>query len=670
MKAAGILAGLVKSRRAALALECGLVFVLAAALIWPLFKLKYMDNWASIEATFISDARMLKENLPHPGWQPYWYCGTRWDYVYPPALRYGTALLSAAVKNMVPARAYHLYTAIFYALGMVGVYLLVRVGSQSRRAAWFSAAAVATLSPIFLFAKDIRVDARVAHSLPQRLNALLRYGEGPHMSALAVLGFALALAWLALPARRPAMLALASAACALVVSNNFYGATALACFYPFLVWALWLAHKDRRILYRAAAIPLLAWGLTAIWLTPSFVHITTRNLKLVSRPGNLWSWIVLALFAAVFAALTWRWARGKQQRAWAVFLVGAASFIWLFVLGERFVNFRVFGEPGRMCPEFDLLTLIGAIEVLRRLWPKPAGKAVVSMAALAAVYFAWPYLRHAHSRDLYPKDDQPQARVEYEITEWIRRHYPESRALTSGSVRFWYNAWFDGAQIGGGSEQGLLNESVMPAQWELTAGESPELARYWLLATGADLAIVHDKTSREIYHDFAAPEKFEGLPVVYDNKRGDKIYRIPRRYPGLARVVDMKLAEIIPPAGLTWDPEALRAYVNLIENGPRQPALWRRIDFRTMRVATVVAPGQAIVVMESYDPYWRAWSQGIRLKTRRDPMGFLLIEAPAGRHDILIRFETPLENRIGAAVTLLSLAAVLYLLWIARKPRN
>src|SRR5579871_3071689 len=96
--------------------------LLALALVGPLFKVKYLDNWPSIESTFISDARILAEHLPHPAWQPLWYCGTRFDYIYPPALRYGTALLSLAA-GISTARAYHLYTAFFSALGIAGVYL-------------------------------------------------------------------------------------------------------------------------------------------------------------------------------------------------------------------------------------------------------------------------------------------------------------------------------------------------------------------------------------------------------------------------------------------------------------------------------------------------------------------------------------------------------------------
>ena len=72
------------------------VLLIACWLIGPLFKLEFLDNWGSIESTFIADARLLREHLPHPAWQPLWYCGTRFDYIYPPALRYGTALLSLA----------------------------------------------------------------------------------------------------------------------------------------------------------------------------------------------------------------------------------------------------------------------------------------------------------------------------------------------------------------------------------------------------------------------------------------------------------------------------------------------------------------------------------------------------------------------------------------------
>src|SRR5262249_13652860 len=123
-------------------LDSIVIYALTAALIWPLFKAKYLNKWASIESTFIGDGRFLKEHWPHPLWQPLWYGGTRFDYIYPPALRYGTATL-ARIFPIIPVRAYHLYTAIFYCAGISGVYLLVRTCTGSRAWAWLAAGAIA-----------------------------------------------------------------------------------------------------------------------------------------------------------------------------------------------------------------------------------------------------------------------------------------------------------------------------------------------------------------------------------------------------------------------------------------------------------------------------------------------------------------------------------------------
>src|ERR1035438_2326438 len=90
--------------------------------------------------------------------------------------------------------------------------------------------------------------------VPVRFGALVRYGEGPHITALCLLPIALAFAWRAFEApRRPASLAFAAIFCAAVVSNNFYGATSLALFFPLLVWSFWITRGERRIAFPALA---------------------------------------------------------------------------------------------------------------------------------------------------------------------------------------------------------------------------------------------------------------------------------------------------------------------------------------------------------------------------------------------------------------------------------
>ena len=99
------------TRRRQILLDCGAVFLLASAFLAPYYTHKYTDQWPSIESTFIADARFLADHWPHPQWQPLWYGGTRFDYIYPPAVRYGTAAISKLTRFW-PVKAYHFYTAL------------------------------------------------------------------------------------------------------------------------------------------------------------------------------------------------------------------------------------------------------------------------------------------------------------------------------------------------------------------------------------------------------------------------------------------------------------------------------------------------------------------------------------------------------------------------------
>src|SRR5215469_6890366 len=96
-----------------LLLDCAAILLACAVLIGPLWRIEYLRNWGSIDSTFIADARFLKEHWPHPLWLPLWYCGTRFDYIYPPALRYGTALISL-ILGISTAHGYHIYIGALY----------------------------------------------------------------------------------------------------------------------------------------------------------------------------------------------------------------------------------------------------------------------------------------------------------------------------------------------------------------------------------------------------------------------------------------------------------------------------------------------------------------------------------------------------------------------------
>jgi hypothetical protein len=276
-------------------------------------------------------------------------------------------------------------------------------------------------------------------------------------------------------------------------------------------------------------------------------------------------------------------------------------------------------------------------------------------------YTARGYLRHAWQ--IFPRAADYQPRVEYRVTEWLAANLPGSRVYASGSVRFWFDAWHDLAQPGGGSEQGLLNGLVEAAQWEVNLGTRPEPTVLWLQALGVDAIYVPDRRSREIFKDIQSPRKLDGvLPVVYDDHEGDTIYRVPRRFAARARVVDTTGLNAARPPGFNDDVEHLRAYVEVLEKGPGAAVAVTRPATGLILIGAHIEPHQSLIVQETYDPAWQAWTGPYRLPVRKDAMGMMAIDPPAGDLRLRLEFVTPSENRIGRMVTLIAIAICLALL--------
>jgi hypothetical protein len=105
------------------------------------------------------------------------------------------------------------------------------------------------------------------------------------------------------------------------------------------------------------------------------------------------------------------------------------------------------------------------------------------------------------------------------------------------------------------------------------------------------------------------------------------------------------------------DSETLTQYVAAVED-PTRPAAtlaWRGSD--EADVQATVKPGESILLQETWDPAWRAYENGRELPVRVEPvMGFMLIELPQGTHKIQMRFETPLENRFGQVLFVITIA--------------
>ncbi|MEX2302765.1 MAG: hypothetical protein WD733_17615 [Bryobacterales bacterium] len=646
------------------------LYALTALLIWPLFGLVY-HNWGSIESTFIAHARYLVEYWPHPQWQPLWYCGTRFDYIYPPALSYGTAIFSMLFSLPLP-QAYHVYVGLFYCLGTASLYVLVRAVSGSRAMAWGVAITNVLVSPSFHALELIRIDALAVYSAPQRLSALERWGEGPHISALCVIPLALGFAYWAMTRRNLAALSTSAVLCALVVSNNFYGAVALAIFYPLLVWSVWVTHQEHQAWLWAAAIPVLAYGLTAVWLTPSYLRETTANLATVGASGESFHVAIFFAITAVFLVVSYIFGRFRRDLTYPIFISGATLVFVLAVLGDAWLGLRVFGSAMRFVPELDIVLILAWFEICRQLAARVSLRmpsqtrllhAAAAALAFAPLLFSHHYVRNAWR--LYVEDVHFEQRVEYRLSQWMAQNRPDVRTYVEGSIRFWYNVWHDLPQLTGGSHQGTLNQTLNAVEWNLRSAEAGEWAKEWMLAFGVGATIVSDKTSQDVYPTLVDPRKFDGvLPVLHDNGAGDVIYEVPRRFAARARVVERAVVEQLLPVSEGWYRDRLQAYVQAIEQGPDSPVTQQWRGPETMLLSAAFESGQLLLVQESYDPAWHAYLGETELQIREDVLGQMLVDAPPGEQEIRMQFELPLENLIGRVLTALSVLCVLAL-WVA-----
>jgi hypothetical protein len=147
--------------------------------------------------------------------------------------------------------------------------------------------------------------------------------------------------------------------------------------------------------------------------------------------------------------------------------------------------------------------------------------------------------------------------------------------------------------------------------------------------------------------------------VLYDDGHGTVIYRIPRIYPNIVRIVDRKAIEAVGEISGGDDARKLSQYVAAVEN-PHQPEgsiAWKSFDEAEIDVKS--SDGESVLFQETYDPAWHAYEYGKDLRIHREPaMGFMLIDVPGGNHSIRMHFETPLENRAGRILLVLSLTIV------------
>src|SRR5262249_3253332 len=222
-----------------------------------------------------------------------------------------------------------------------------------------------------------------------------------------------------------------------------------------------------------------------------------------------------------------------------------------------------------MFPELDVFATLCAVYIATALWNSRRIALRVAMALLLVVALrpSWRYLKHAYVE--FPRDPGVHDPVEYKTSRWLIQNGPDERTFVTGTIPFWYNAWFDGQQTDGGSQQGLLNFLLPTVQWYAASGDDPDIALYTLQATATDIVVVPGATSQEHYKDFVHPEIYATrFPLVRDDGEGNRYYRVPRRNTGIIRVIDRSRVKSVAAILPHYVKPQIQAYADAVEAPP------------------------------------------------------------------------------------------------------
>ncbi len=604
-----------------------LLFLLNAYVCRRLFGVEYLRDMGSIEAAYIGLSRYLLAHWRDFSWFPLWYAGIPAQNTYPPLLHWFVALV-ALLRGISTAHAYHWATALFYCFGPVALFALTLRLSGSLRAAFIAGALYSTLSPSAWLMPEIGRDTGIFH--PERLSALVHYGEGPHVASLTLLPLAILFLDLALKRRRAIYFALAALSFASVALTNWIGAFALALGVLAHLLAKRIPSKlFARDLALTVFVAIAAYCLAFPWIPPSTIAAVDANSKLVAGDythiaSEVLRWVPAILLTILILKFILR--RAPAYIQFAVFFTFLTA---LPPLAITWAKVALVPQPERyhLAMELALALLAGLLldAAIRRL---PARAALPATAALLLA-LVWPLKSDRdYARDGLIRTIDIRTTSEWRTAQWLNQHWNGGRVLLPGSSAFWLTAFSDVPHLGGGFDQGVIIPVYFEARYQIDTGESAgsyaaENAILWLKALGVQGVAVSGPGSTEVYKDFRNPNEFQGILPALWRDRGDVLYRVGTST-SLAHVVPASdLVTRTPATGI--DVEPLRAYVTALEN-PSNPAVqFKWTSLHSAKIQTGLPPNSVVSVQISWSPGWHAHLNGRALRVFKDRLGLIYL---------------------------------------------
>jgi len=633
-----------------------------------LFHVEYLRFMGSIEGAFMGLARYAIAHRDDLTWFPLWNAGIPYQTTYPPLLPLVVAAV-AAWRGTSTAYAYHAVTALAYCLGPVALFALTRRLTSSRWAGFAAGAIWSSVSMSAWLVPGIAADMG-GPFFPRRLDALVRYGEGPHVTSITLLIVALLCLDIAMTKRRAPYVFLASAAFAATATTNWLGAFAIVLVVvPYTLAHLGTGGWKWRDLALLVLIGGAAYCLAMPWMPPSTIAVLQRNAKDTGgdysnayKSALLWGPAILIALAAIKAAV-------RRLRPQPQFAILFAFLMMLVALADEWWSIAIVPLAARYHLEMEMaLAMLVAVAAHATFQNRPRWIAIVSMGALLAALILPIRMERRHARDFLLRSQDIQTTIEWKTAHWLNEHWTGGRVMVPGSSAFWLTAFSDTPEIWG-FEQAVTDRKIRDAVFAIYHGEpagphNAEDAVLWLKALGVQAVGVSGPSSTEFYRPFSSPKKFEGvLEPLWRGSSDDVIYRVGRGPESLARVIPRSaLVRKMPATGLDVDP--LRPYVAALDDLGMPHAEFRWSSMHSADIAANLESGQLLSVQMAWHKGWHAVANGRTTPILRDAIGLMYIDpVVSGPCKIEMTYDGGAEMRAARVISpltafLLALACV------------
>jgi hypothetical protein len=632
-----------------------------------LFRAVYLRHMGSIEGAYVGISRYALEHFPDLSWFSPWYGGVPYQNTYPPFLHWLVAL-AARVTGWPAAHAHHAVTGLFYALGPVALFALALILSNSRVAAFLAGLLYTALSFSAWLIPAIADDLGTFLN-PRRLQALVYYGEGPHVSALTLLPVALLALHLAMVHRRGRWsglcFAFAVVSLAATTLTNWLAAFALALMVVcYLVARIGSDDWDWRELARLALISITAYALASPWMPPSTIAVIQSNARTIEGDFRLVyqalpRWIAIMLLGLVWLkVMTRRLGLHLQFAIFFTFLTGLLTLLWAWG------KIAIVPQPVRYHLEMEMalcLTIAFAAHSLFKRAPKWA--AYAAMAALLILLIKPMRQTRRYTRDFLVQAIDIKKTTEWKTAQWLNQNWHGGRVMVPGSTSFWLTAFTDTPEIAGGFEQGTTDPMIRIALYGIYTGETAgthdaEFSVLWLKSLGVEAVAVSGPNSGEFYKPFHDPKKFEGVlqPIWRD---GDDVFYRVSANGSLGHVVPRaSLVARVPINGVDVDP--LRPFVSALESRPAADFRWTTPH--SALVDANVTLGDVVYVQIAWHAGWHALVNGARRPIEKDLIGLMTIDpGVTGPCHIELIYDGGREMRIAHWLSALSALTLIVL---------